>query len=66
MLHISIGINRGFLLGDSAYGLSTFLLTPYKIPNCAEQDRFNAAHMKTRVKVECTIGILKARFGCQK
>ena len=36
------------------------------MPNCAEQDRFNHAHTHTRVKVECTISILKARcvFQC--
>ena len=54
----------GFLLGDSGYACTPYLLTPYGSPSSRKEIRFNRAHMKTRCTVECSFGILKARFRC--
>lgn len=54
----------GWLLGDSGYPNLPFLLTPIGNPNTPNERRYNRAHKKTRVKVECAIGILKGRFLC--
>lgn len=40
------------------------MMTPYPEPEPGPQAQFNLAHSRTRVKVEMTIGILKARFQC--
>ena len=52
----------GCLLGDSAYALRTYLLTPFRVTRGRAQETYNVAHKRTRVKVEQTIGILKARY----
>lgn len=54
----------GWLLGDSGYPNLPFLLTPMGNPTSANERRYNRAHRKTRVKIECAIGVLKARFLC--
>ena len=51
----------GCVLGDSAYALTSFCLTPFANPADRNQMRFNKAHRRTRVVVEQTIGILKSR-----
>lgn len=52
------------LLGDAAYMLREYLLTPYK--DCGKLTRkerqFNVKHCQTRVKIENAFGLLKQRF----
>ncbi|XP_065575784.1 uncharacterized protein LOC136037168 [Artemia franciscana] len=54
------------LLGDSAYLISEFLLTPFKEPVQGSilgyQTSYNQKHSKTRVVIEHAFGSLKARF----
>ncbi|KAJ8309880.1 hypothetical protein KUTeg_011745 [Tegillarca granosa] len=47
------------LLGDSAYALSSWLLTSFKD---TEQRRYNYVHSCTRNPVERAFGSLKGRF----
>lgn len=58
------GQYSGLLLGDSGYGQSNFLFTPYINPTTAEQQRYNRAHIRTRGMVERMFGIWKNRFQC--
>uniref|UniRef100_A0A8C1Z473 DDE Tnp4 domain-containing protein n=1 Tax=Cyprinus carpio TaxID=7962 RepID=A0A8C1Z473_CYPCA len=58
------GLFDGLLVGDRGYACQRFLLTPYPDPQTRPQNRFNVALSKTRVKIEMTFGILKARFNC--
>jgi hypothetical protein len=53
-----------YILGDSAYPLSTRLLTPYKGPaaNIPSNIKFNEYFSRARVVVEHTMGLLKSRF----
>ena len=54
------------LLGDSAYALRPWLLTPFPgLPEGAKL-RYNIAHVRTRNVIERAFGILKARFYCLK
>ncbi|XP_066589982.1 putative nuclease HARBI1 [Prorops nasuta] len=56
--------NQYHLLGDSAYPLSNFLLTPYR-DNGHLNDRennYNTKHSQTRTVIERAFGILKNRF----
>ena len=52
------------ILGDSAYGLTNWLMRPFtdrgKLTN--EEVAFNTAHSKTRVVVENAFGGLEGRF----
>ena len=50
------------LLGDSAYPLRPWLMTPYPGDPDGAKGRFNMAHIKTRNVVERTFGVLKNRF----
>lgn len=52
------------LLGDSAYPLTSYLITPYKgFGNLTRKQRkFNKIHSSTRVVVEKALGLLKLRF----
>ncbi|XP_029908331.1 putative nuclease HARBI1 [Myripristis murdjan] len=54
----------GVLLGDRGYACLPYLLTPYPDPGAGPQMRFNVAHAKTRVRIEMTFGVIKARFTC--
>ena len=53
-----------FLIGDAAYKLETFLLTPYKDFGHldAQQTRYNYIHSATRMVIERAFGLLKGRF----
>ncbi|XP_033973795.1 putative nuclease HARBI1 [Trematomus bernacchii] len=58
------GLFSGVLLGDRGYACQPFLMTLYPNPGEGPQTSFNVAHAKTRVRIEMTFGILKARFTC--
>ncbi|XP_062325746.1 putative nuclease HARBI1 [Osmerus eperlanus] len=58
------GLFSGFLVGDRGYACQPFLMTPYPDPNTRPQTAFNVALNRTRVKIEMTFGIIKARFNC--
>jgi hypothetical protein len=51
-----------FLLGDSAYPLSTFLIKPFVNSQIPSQIQFNLIHSLHRVVVENAFGKLKNRF----
>lgn len=52
------------LLGDSAYGLRNWLMTPFKeFGNLSRnQKRYNFLHSSTRMMIEIEFGALKGRF----
>ena len=50
------------VLGDSAYPLTDWLITPYPGDPEDARGRFNKAHIKTRNTVERAFGVLKKRF----
>ena len=50
------------MLGDSAYGLRRYLLTPFIQPETPAQEKYNKALTVTRKRVEHTFGVLKNRF----
>lgn len=56
---------REYLLADSGYALTPFTITPYPKPQTTRNQRnreFNIRFSSLRVRVEHTIGIIKARF----
>lgn len=57
-------IKGGWLLGDSAYGLAPWLLTPIKDPANRSQVAYNRAHRTTRSVIERGFGRWKLRFRC--
>ncbi len=59
---MTVDPNIGHLLGDSGYGIRTYLLTPYPNPINAEQEAFNNSHKKTRTHIEHANGLVKKRF----
>ncbi|XP_021963469.1 putative nuclease HARBI1 [Folsomia candida] len=52
------------LLGDSGYGCTPFLLTPFSHPVTAAEKRYQSAQIKTRNPIERCNGVLKQRFNC--
>lgn len=54
----------GLILGDSAYPLRDWLMTPLLNPQTAQERRYNAAFKCTRATVERCIGVIKRRFHC--
>lgn len=55
-----------YVLGDSAYPISSLLISPFKNPSNYRQRQFNFIHSKHRVAVENAFGRLKARFKALK
>ncbi|XP_037091491.1 putative nuclease HARBI1 [Pollicipes pollicipes] len=57
---------NGFIVGDSAFELQSWLMTPFRENQLAEnrekKKKYNYLISSTRVVVEKTFGILKARF----
>lgn len=52
-----------FIIGDSAYPIKQYLLTPYKhLAATHQQRRFNKALSKARIMVECAFGQLTSRW----
>ncbi|XP_067090351.1 putative nuclease HARBI1 [Osmerus mordax] len=58
------GLFSGLLVGDRGYACQPCLMTPYPDPNTRPQTAFNVALNRTRVKIEMTVGIIKAHFNC--
>ena len=54
------------LLGDSAYPLKSWLMSPIANPLTQAERHFNRAHSKTRRLIECAYGIFKETFQCLK
>ncbi|XP_062584804.1 putative nuclease HARBI1 [Saccostrea cucullata] len=57
-------IGEGWLLGDSAYPLRPWMLTPYLQPSTPSEFRYNTRHMKARNTIERCFGVWKGRFRC--
>ncbi|XP_030076105.1 putative nuclease HARBI1 [Microcaecilia unicolor] len=55
---------RGWLLGDSAYSLKTWLMTPIENPQTPAEHHYNLVHRTTHAIITQTIAALKARFRC--
>lgn len=58
------GLFDGLLVGDETYACQSFLMTPYPDPETTLQHDFNMALSQTRLKIDTTLAILKARFNC--
>merc|ERR1711982_33935 len=56
---------RGFyFIGDSAYSLQSFLLTPFdQVYHGSPEYNFNFFHSSSRICVECTFGEVDLRWG---
>ena len=56
--------NASYLLGDSAYPLSSWLMTPYRDNGhlTAKQKNYNFLHSSTRMVIERAFALLKGRF----
>ncbi|XP_062580461.1 putative nuclease HARBI1 [Saccostrea cucullata] len=54
----------GHLLGDQAYALRQYLLTPLRNPQTQADRAFNVAHKKARQRIEDTFGRWKSRWLC--
>jgi hypothetical protein len=54
-----------FLVGDSAYNISPYLLTPYSDANIEGEtkDTFNFWQSNARIRIECAFGELVMRWG---
>lgn len=57
-------IPQGYLLGDSWYGLSPYLMTLVQNAQDNATMHYNRAHRRTRNVVEKAFGIMKSRFQC--
>ena len=56
---------RGFyFVGDSAYSLKSFLLTPYdNVMHGSHEDNYNFFHSSSRITFECAFGEVDLRWG---
>ena len=56
--------NGMFLVGDSAYSLRSYLMTPYDNPGVrTNKDNFNFFLSRCRIYVECCFGEIDRRWG---
>ncbi|XP_017473642.1 PREDICTED: putative nuclease HARBI1 [Rhagoletis zephyria] len=51
-----------FILGDSGYGVSRYMMTPLLHPNTAAERLYNESQIRTRNCVERCFGVWKRRF----
>lgn len=63
-LYESGEIQERWLLGDSAFPLLPWLLTPFNKTENKKQSKFNKEHRRMRNKASRCIGLLKTRFRC--
>jgi hypothetical protein len=55
---------RFYFIGDSAYSLKSFLLTPYdNTRHATPEDNYNFFHSSSRIVVECAFGEIDLRWG---
>ena len=57
-------ITGGWLLGDSAYPLRPWLLTPILNPTNRKEENYNTAHARARNAIEKCFGVWRMRFRC--
>ena len=56
--------NRLFLIGDSAYTLASYLITPHdNADSQSMEDDFNYYHSSCRINIECSFGEIIMRWG---
>jgi hypothetical protein len=60
--------NEWFFVGDSAYCMESYLLTPFDKPQMKssigqKEDAYNFYHSSCRITIECTFGELVMRWG---
>ena len=65
-LHRKIVFGGRYILGDSAFANSVWLLTPFDAPSTRSQRFFNYKHSQTRFIVEHAFGRLRWKFICLK
>ena len=51
-----------YLIGYPCRTTPIPIITPFKNPHSIDQKRFNAAHSRARIVVECAFGILKTKW----
>ena len=53
-----------YFIGDTAYGLRSFLLTPYDdTMHGSAEDNYNFFHSSSRISIECAFGEINLRWG---
>ncbi|XP_041435663.1 putative nuclease HARBI1 isoform X2 [Xenopus laevis] len=60
----SENLPKGWILGDDAYPLTEYLLTPVKDAKTKAEEQYNAAHKLAHSIIERTFGSIKSRFRC--
>ena len=63
-LHQNIFHKNFYIIGDSAYSLRPWLITPYdNAAGSSPEDTYNYMHSACRIQVECTFGEIHSRWG---
>jgi len=65
MQNATVLMEKGYyFIGDSAYALKSFLLTPYdNAMHGTAEDNYNFFHSSSRISVECAFGEIDLRWG---